>query len=89
MLTCLRQYWDDVPRRRQPSTEARCPPRFQKEALRQKANAGLNEVLMQHQHPLPIPDEIFAEHNGGTTFTQIDFPDAYLQVEVDDEAKEV
>ncbi|PIO71781.1 hypothetical protein TELCIR_06311 [Teladorsagia circumcincta] len=41
---------------------------------------------MQHQHPLPTPDDIFTKLNGGTTFMQIDFADAYLQVEVDDEA---
>uniref|UniRef100_A0A7I4Z2W7 RNA-directed DNA polymerase n=1 Tax=Haemonchus contortus TaxID=6289 RepID=A0A7I4Z2W7_HAECO len=44
---------------------------------------------MLHQHPLPTPDDVFAKLNGGTAFTQIDFADAYLQIEVEDEAKEL
>nr|CDJ91588.1 RNA-directed DNA polymerase (reverse transcriptase) domain containing protein [Haemonchus contortus] len=42
---------------------------------------------MLHQHPLPTPDEVFTELKGSTTFTQIDFADAYFQIKVDDEAK--
>uniref|UniRef100_A0A7I4Y6B5 RNA-directed DNA polymerase n=1 Tax=Haemonchus contortus TaxID=6289 RepID=A0A7I4Y6B5_HAECO len=52
-------------------------------------STGLNDALMLHQHPLPTPDDVFTKLNGGTTFTQIDFADAYLQIEVDDEAKEL
>ncbi|VDL66057.1 unnamed protein product [Nippostrongylus brasiliensis] len=52
-------------------------------------STGLNEALMLHQHPLPTPDDIFLKLNGGTTFTQIDFADAYLQIELDDTAKEL
>ncbi|PIO61230.1 hypothetical protein TELCIR_17254 [Teladorsagia circumcincta] len=52
-------------------------------------STGLNEALMLHQHPLPTSDDVLTKLNGGTTFTQIDLADAYLQVEVDDEAKEV
>nr|CDJ88030.1 RNA-directed DNA polymerase (reverse transcriptase) domain containing protein [Haemonchus contortus] len=44
---------------------------------------------MLHQHPLPTPDDVFAKLNGGTAFTQNDFADAYLQIEVEDEAKEL
>ncbi|XGW09076.1 hypothetical protein V3C99_011411 [Haemonchus contortus] len=42
---------------------------------------------MLHQYPLPTPDEVFMEPKGSTTFTQIDFADAYFQIKVDDEAK--
>nr|CDJ84418.1 RNA-directed DNA polymerase (reverse transcriptase) domain containing protein [Haemonchus contortus] len=52
-------------------------------------STGLNDALMLHQHPLPTPDDVFAKLNGGTAFTQIDFADAYLQIEVEDEAKEL
>ncbi|XGW21465.1 hypothetical protein V3C99_004430 [Haemonchus contortus] len=52
-------------------------------------STGLNDALMLHQHPLPSPDDVFAKLNGGTAFTQIDFADAYLQIEVEDEAKEL
>ncbi|XGW14898.1 hypothetical protein V3C99_000852 [Haemonchus contortus] len=52
-------------------------------------STGLNDALMLHQHPLPTPDDVFAKLNGGTAFTQIDLADAYLQIEVGDEAKEL
>ncbi|EYC07744.1 hypothetical protein Y032_0069g372 [Ancylostoma ceylanicum] len=52
-------------------------------------STGLNDALMLHQHPLPTPDDVFTKLNGGTTFTQIDFADAYLQIELDDAAKEL
>ena len=44
---------------------------------------------MLHQHPLPTADDIFTKLNGGMVFSQIDFADAYLQVEVDDASKEL
>uniref|UniRef100_A0A0N4W5J5 RNA-directed DNA polymerase n=1 Tax=Haemonchus placei TaxID=6290 RepID=A0A0N4W5J5_HAEPC len=49
----------------------------------------LNDALILHKHLLPTPDDVFTKLNGGTTFTQIDFADAHLQIEVDDEAKEL
>ncbi|PIO65756.1 reverse transcriptase [Teladorsagia circumcincta] len=52
-------------------------------------STGLNDALMLHQHPLPTPDDVFTKLNGGTVFTQIDFADAYLQVEVDEASKEL
>ncbi|KIH51998.1 integrase core domain protein, partial [Ancylostoma duodenale] len=52
-------------------------------------STGLNDALMLHQHPLPTPDDVFTKLNGGTVFTQLDFPDAYLQVEVDENSKEL
>ncbi|VDO43402.1 unnamed protein product [Haemonchus placei] len=44
---------------------------------------------MLHQHPLPTPNDVFTEVKGSTTFTQIDFANAYFQIKVDDEAKEL
>ena len=48
---------------------------------------GLKEALEIHRHPLPTPYEIFAPLNQGAWFTQIDFADAYLQMEVEDDSK--
>ena len=50
---------------------------------------GLNKVFESHTHPLPTPDDIFTKLNGGAWFTQIDFTDAYLQIEVEDKSKEL
>jgi hypothetical protein len=36
---------------------------------------------------LPVPEDVFATLNGGHVFSQIDFCDAYLQVELDDDSK--
>ena len=52
-------------------------------------STGLNDSLMLHQHPLPTAEDIFTKLNGGTVFSQIDFADAYLQVEVNDNSKEL
>ena len=32
-------------------------------------SAGLNEALQLHQHPLPVPEDIFATLNGGHVFS--------------------
>ncbi|PIO68571.1 hypothetical protein TELCIR_09635 [Teladorsagia circumcincta] len=48
-------------------------------------STGLNEVLNQHQHPLPKPDDIFTKLNGGQYFSQLDLAEAYLQLEMDEE----
>jgi hypothetical protein len=50
-------------------------------------STGLNDAIQLHQHPLPIPEDIFATLNGGHVFSLIDFSDAYLQVELDDDSK--
>ncbi|PIO71364.1 reverse transcriptase [Teladorsagia circumcincta] len=52
-------------------------------------STGLNDALQLHQHPLPTAENVFTKLNGGTVFSQIDFVDAYLQVEVDDDSKEL
>jgi hypothetical protein len=52
-------------------------------------STGLNDALQLHQHPFPVPEDIFATLNGGQVFSQIDLSDAYLQVELDDESKQL
>ncbi|KAK6764772.1 hypothetical protein RB195_024918 [Necator americanus] len=52
-------------------------------------STGLNDALQLHQHPLPTAENVFTKLNGGQLFTQIDFAEAYLQVEVEEESKEM
>jgi hypothetical protein len=44
---------------------------------------GLNEALQLHQYPLPVPEDM------GHVFSKIDFSDAYLQVELDNDSKQL
>ncbi|VDL77978.1 unnamed protein product [Nippostrongylus brasiliensis] len=50
-------------------------------------STGLNRALQSFDYPLPVPEDIFASLNGGTVFSQIDLSDAYLQIELTEEAK--
>uniref|UniRef100_A0A914XSI1 RNA-directed DNA polymerase n=1 Tax=Plectus sambesii TaxID=2011161 RepID=A0A914XSI1_9BILA len=50
-------------------------------------STGLNDSLHLHQDPLPIPEDIFSTLNGGRYFSQIDFSEAYLQIEMEEESK--
>ncbi|KAK6761919.1 hypothetical protein RB195_022856 [Necator americanus] len=52
-------------------------------------STGLNDALQLHQHPLPTAKDVFTKLNGGRLVTQIDFAEAYLQVEVEEESKEM
>nr|CDJ86255.1 RNA-directed DNA polymerase (reverse transcriptase) and Integrase domain containing protein [Haemonchus contortus] len=52
-------------------------------------STGLNDALEQHQHPLPAPDDIFAKLNGGKYFSQLDLAEAYLQIEMDEESRQL
>ncbi|KAK6763535.1 hypothetical protein RB195_024019 [Necator americanus] len=52
-------------------------------------STGLNDALQLHQHPLPTAEDVFTKLNGRQLFTQIDFTEAYLQVEVEEESKEM
>ena len=52
-------------------------------------STGLSEALQLLQHPLLVPEDIFATLNGGQVFSQIDLSDAYLQVELDDQSKQL
>ncbi|EPB69223.1 reverse transcriptase [Ancylostoma ceylanicum] len=51
-------------------------------------SAGLNDALMLHRHPLPTVEDVFNK-NKKELFSQINLADAYLQIEVDDESKEL
>ncbi|KAL6742097.1 hypothetical protein Aduo_015289 [Ancylostoma duodenale] len=57
--------------------------------IRADFSTGLNDKLMLHQHPLPTVEDVFNKLNGGEVFSQIDLADAYLQIEVYDESKEL
>ena len=48
---------------------------------------SLNPQLQVNQYPLPHLDELFAAMNGGQKFTTLDLSEAYLQIELEEEAK--
>ncbi|XP_055585498.1 uncharacterized protein K02A2.6-like [Uranotaenia lowii] len=50
-------------------------------------STGLNDALEANHYPLPVPEEIFAQLAGSQVFSVIDLSDAYLQLEVTDESK--
>ncbi|KAK6760950.1 hypothetical protein RB195_022139 [Necator americanus] len=50
-------------------------------------STGLNDALQLHQHPLPTAEHVFTKLNGEQLFTHINFAEAYLQVEVEEESK--
>ncbi|VDK46273.1 unnamed protein product [Cylicostephanus goldi] len=47
---------------------------------------GLNDALEPHEYP-STPEDVVTKLNGGLFFTALDFSEACLQVEVDDDAK--
>ena len=48
---------------------------------------SVNQYLDLIQYPLPLIEEVFERLSGGQVFSKLDLPDAYLQVELDDESK--
>ena len=50
-------------------------------------STGLNDALDIHQYPLPVTEDLFTKLNGGTCFAKLDLADAYLQMEVDEDSK--
>ncbi|PIC15867.1 hypothetical protein B9Z55_022683 [Caenorhabditis nigoni] len=50
---------------------------------------GLNNALEDEDHPIPAPEDVFATLNGGSFFSTVDLKDAYLQVELSEESKEL
>uniref|UniRef100_A0A914WLJ4 Reverse transcriptase domain-containing protein n=1 Tax=Plectus sambesii TaxID=2011161 RepID=A0A914WLJ4_9BILA len=50
-------------------------------------STGLNQAIDFYQYPLPRPEELYQKLNGGVIFSKIDFSEAYLQVELDDDSK--
>ncbi|XP_029165366.1 uncharacterized protein K02A2.6-like [Nylanderia fulva] len=49
----------------------------------------INPNLLTDKYPLPTVDELFASMAGGTKFTKIDLQQAYLQLEVREEDREL
>ena len=49
----------------------------------------LNKQISVDQHPLPKLDELMEKLQGGQHFTKIDLADAYLQIELDEQAKKL
>ena len=52
-------------------------------------STGLNDALEPNRYPLPTQEGIMAKFAGNTIFTVIDMSDAFLQIELDDEAKKL
>ncbi|KAL3121318.1 hypothetical protein niasHT_008300 [Heterodera trifolii] len=52
-------------------------------------STGLNNALELNRHPLPRPDDIYAALNGAAYFSNLDLRDAYLQMELDQESKDL
>ncbi|EGT46872.1 hypothetical protein CAEBREN_15395 [Caenorhabditis brenneri] len=50
-------------------------------------STGLNDALEDEDHPIPTPEDVFATLNGGKYFSNVDFKDAYLQVELAEESR--
>ncbi|KAK2723398.1 hypothetical protein QYM36_001909 [Artemia franciscana] len=51
--------------------------------------ATVNPSLNPKKYPMPTAEEIFANLQGGQTFSKLDLNGAYLQIELDDESKEL
>ena len=50
---------------------------------------ALNQQISVDQHPLPKLDELMEKLQGGQYFSKVDLADAYLQLELDAEAKKL
>lgn len=49
----------------------------------------LNDGLQNHSHPLPLKENLFVKLNVAPNVSKIDLSEAYLQVEVDKDSKEL
>lgn len=52
-------------------------------------STGLNNVLVPNKFPLPTPDNIFTSLTGKIIISKIDFSDAFLQLELEEESKKL
>uniref|UniRef100_A0A5S6QKQ7 Reverse transcriptase domain-containing protein n=1 Tax=Trichuris muris TaxID=70415 RepID=A0A5S6QKQ7_TRIMR len=55
----------------------------------QRLKSLKHDGRLVENYPLPLPEGILAALNGGQYLSKIDLTDAYLQVEVDEESKEL
>ena len=49
----------------------------------------VNPLLKNDVYPLPLPEELVHKLNGGTQFTKLDLADAYLQIRLDENSKQL
>jgi transposase InsO family protein len=49
----------------------------------------VNPQIWVDQHPIPSIDELFTRLNNGIKFSKLDLSDAYLQIELDEESKQL
>eukprot|EP00795_Rhopilema_esculentum_P016067 gene16067-7417_t len=52
-------------------------------------SVSINPKMEVNQYPLPQPNEMFTNLNGGVLFTKLDFSEAYLQIELDKESQKL
>ena len=52
-------------------------------------STGLNSRLVVDSYPIPRPEDLYQALQGGEKFSKLDLSDAYLQVELDEESKEL
>ena len=48
-----------------------------------------NKAILMDSYPLPKPEDLFASLAGGTIFSKLDMSQAYLQLELDEDSKEI
>lgn len=49
----------------------------------------VNSQMVVDQHPIPSIDELLTRLNNGQQFSKLDLSDAYLQIELDDQSKQL
>ena len=52
-------------------------------------STGLNACLQSNGYPLPAPEDLFTMLNGGKCFAKLDLAEAYLQIELAPESREL
>ena len=52
-------------------------------------STGVNDALQPHQYPIPRPEDIFTALGQSKIFSQIDLLDDFLQVEVEENCREL
>lgn len=52
-------------------------------------STGLNDSLQQHEFPIPTPEKIFASLSNCSIFSQLDLKDAYMQLVMDKDSRDL